>query len=280
MIGSASAPASSGNLGPGFDALALALSLRCGATAEPADEMTITEHGTTEPLDADDMIHRAAFLAAGRPMHITLDNQVPRTRGLGSSSAVTAAVAGAALKAGVMPGGRARVFEIVTELEGFADNAAAAVFGGFVAVSGSGVQRLHLHESLLPVVGIPHEHLKTGESRAVLPEQVSHGLASRTLGRLVFLIEGLREGNAETLSHASGDELQELPRAPLSPITGDLMEAARAAGAVHVCRSGAGPTALAFATSETRGRVIGAMAGVLGTKGEVLALSVDTDGLM
>jgi homoserine kinase len=242
--------------------------------------MTITEHGTTEPLGADDMIHRATILAAERPMHITLDNQVPRTRGLGSSSAVTAAVAGAALKAGVMPGGRARVFEIVTELEGFADNAAAAVFGGFVAVSGSGIQRLHLHDSLLPVVGIPHEHLRTGEARSVLPVQVSHGLASRTLGRLVFLIEGLREGNAETLSHASGDELQELPRAPLSPITGELMEAARSAGAVHVCRSGAGPTALAFATAETRGRIIGAMAGVLGTNGEVLALSVDDDGLM
>ena len=280
MIGSASAPASSGNLGPGFDAVALALSLRCSATAEPADEMTLTEHGETSPLDPGDMIYRAAYLAADRPMHITLSNEVPRTRGLGSSSAVTAAVAGSVLKAGVMSGGRSRACEIGTEIEGFGDNAAAAVFGGLVAVSGTGVQRLRLHESLLPVVGIPHEHLRTGEARAVLPAQVSHDLASRTLGRLVFLIEGLREGNAETLSHAAGDELQEAPRAHLSPMTGEMMEAARVAGAIHVCRSGAGPTALAFATSETRGRVIGAMAGVLGTAGEVLALSVDEDGLL
>lgn len=280
MIGAASAPASSGNLGPGFDAVALALSLRCSATAEPAGEMTLTEHGTTKLLDPSDMIYRAAHLASGRPMHIILDNEVPRTRGLGSSSAVTAAVAGAALKANVGDGGRERVFEIVTEIEGFGDNAAAAVFGGFVAVAGSGVQRLRLHESLLPVVGIPHEHLATEKARAVLPEYVSHGLASRTLGRLVFLIEGLREGNAETLSHAAGDELQEQPRATLSPLTGELMDAARSAGAVHACRSGAGPTALAFATAETRGRVIGAMSGVLGNKGEVLALSVDEDGLL
>ena len=280
MIGSASAPASSGNLGPGFDALAIALSLRCSATAEPAEEMTITEQGATKPLDPNDMISQAVHLAAERPMHITLNNEVPRTRGLGSSSAVTASVAGAAMKAAVMSGGKARVFEIVTEIEGFGDNAAAAVFGGFVAVSGSGVQRMQLHDSLLPVVGVPHEHLPTGEARAVLPEMVSHGAASRTLGRLVFLVEGLREGNAETLSHAAGDELQEVPRGPLSPMTGELMEAARSAGAVHVCRSGAGPTALAFATAETRGRVIGAMSGVLGTKGEVLALSVDNDGLL
>ena len=280
MIGSASSPASSGNLGPAFDALAVALSLRCSATAEPAEEMMLTEHGSSTPLEPDDMIYRATELAAGRPMHITLESQVPRTRGLGSSSAVTAAVAGAALKAAVRPGGRARAFEIVGEIEGFGDNAAAAVFGGLVAVSGTGVQHLRLHESLLPVVGIPHEHLPTGQSRAVLPAQVSHGLASRTLGRLIFLVEGLREGNAETLSHAAGDELQEEPRAPLSPMTGQLMEAAKAAGAMHVCRSGSGPTALAFATAETRGRVIGAMSGVLGAKGEVLALSVDYDGLL
>jgi homoserine kinase len=280
MIGSASAPASSGNLGPGFDAIALALSLRCSATAEPAEEMTLTEHGATRPLDEGDMIYRAAQMAAARPMNITLSNEVPRTRGLGSSSAVTAAVAGAALKAGVVPGGKARVFEIVTEIEGFGDNAAAAVFGGFVAVSGSGVQRLELHESLLPVVGIPHKHLRTGDARAVLPDKVSHAAASRTLGRLVFLVEGLRQGSAETLAHAAGDELQEAPRSALSPITGELMEAARSAGAVHVCRSGAGPTALAFATAETRGRVIGAMSGVLGNQGEVLALSVDNGGLL
>ncbi len=280
MIGSSSAPASSGNLGPGFDAIALALSLRCTATAEPANEMTLTEHGSSEPLDPHDMVYRAAFMAAGRPMHITLDNEVPRTRGLGSSSAVTAAVAGASMKAAVKPGGKARAYEIVTEIEGFGDNAAASVFGGFVAVSGSGVQRLHLHESLLPVVGIPYAHLPTGEARAVLPAQVSHAVATRTLGRLAFLIEGLREGNAETLVHAAGDELQEEPRAHLSPITGELMEAARAAGAIHVCRSGSGPTALAFATSETRGRVIGAMSGVLGTKGDVLALTVDENGLV
>jgi homoserine kinase len=280
MIGSASAPASSGNLGPGFDALAIALSLRCSATAEPADEMTITEDGATTLLEPQDMIYRAALLAAERPMHITVDNEVPRTRGLGSSSAVTAAVAGASLKAAVLPGGRERVYEIVAEIEGFGDNAAAAVFGGFVGVSGSGVQRMHLHESLLPVVAIPHKHLPTGTARAVLPAQVSHGVTSRTLGRLVFLVEGLREGNAETLAHAAGDEFHEEPRAPLSPITGELMEAARSAGAVHVCRSGAGPTALAFATAETRGRVIGAMSGVLGNRGDVLALSVDDDGLL
>jgi homoserine kinase len=280
MIGAASAPASSGNLGPGFDTLALALSLRCTATAEIAESMTITEGGSTKRLDDGDMISMAVRLAVGRPMHITLNNEVPRARGLGSSSAVTASVAGASLKALGDDGGKSKVFTIVNELEGHADNAAAAVFGGFVAATPDGIQRLDLHPSLLVVAGIPDAVLKTSEARSALPETVGMDVAIRSLARLAFLISGLAEGNAETLSHASGDELHEAPRAHLSPVTGDLMHAAQRAGAVHTCWSGAGPSALAFTTSATRGRVIGAMSDVLGTKGEVLALDVDTEGLI
>lgn len=280
MIGAASAPASSGNLGPGFDTLALALSLRCSATAEIAETMTITEMGSTKRLGDDDMISMAVRLAVGRPMHITLSNEVPRARGLGSSSAVAASVAGASLKALGDDEGKSKVFAIVNELEGHADNAAAAVFGGFVAATPDGIQRLELHPSLLVVAGIPDAVLKTSEARAALPETVGMDVAGRSLARLAFLISGLAEGNAETLSHASGDELHESPRAHLSPATGDLMAAARKAGAVHTCWSGAGPSALAFTTTATRGRVIGAMSDVLGPRGQVLALDVDTDGLI
>ncbi|MCL1593679.1 MAG: homoserine kinase [Actinomycetia bacterium] len=280
MIGSASAPASSANLGPGFDTLGLALSLRCDATAEESDSMTLTEDGSTKRLDEDDMIARAIRLAVDKPMHVNLVNAVPRARGLGSSSAVAAAVAGAALKAIGSNDGAARVYEIVTELEGHADNAAATVFGGFVAVAEGGIKRLDLHPTLLPVAGIPIEALRTDEARAALPPSVSLAAAARSLSRLAFLIEGLSAGSADILSHAAGDELHEGPRAALSPVTGDLIEAAMNAGALHACWSGAGPTALAFTTSENRGRVIGAMGGVLGVTGEVLALNVDYDGLV
>ena len=279
MIGGASAPASSGNLGPGFDVLALALDLRCTATAEIAESMTLSENGSTRRLDDEDMISRAVRMAVHRPMHITLTNQVPRARGLGSSSAVTAAAAGAAIKAMGTEGGRELVFNIVHELEGHADNAAAAVFGGLVVATGDGIQRLEIHPSLEVVVGIPDQHLKTADARAALPAEVDRAAVARNLGRLAFLIEGLRTGHDATLSHASGDELHELPRASLSPITGELMEAARMAGAVHTAWSGAGPTAIAFTKAGSKGRVIGAMAEVLGPTGEVLALDIDTDGL-
>jgi homoserine kinase len=280
MIGEASAPGSSGNLGPGFDTLALAVSLRCVATAEPAGTMTITERGSTSRLGQSDMIHRAVDMAVGRPMHLTLSNEVPRARGLGSSSAVTAAVAAAAMKSVGDEGGRLKVFEIVTELEGHADNAAAAVFGGLIAATNAGVKQMNLHDSLHLVAGIPDSKLRTSDARRALPESLPYDAVARTISRLSFLLAGLSDGDVDALAQAGGDEVHEIPRASLSPVSGELMDAARRAGAAHACWSGAGPSVLAFTTSASRGRVIGAMGGVLGMSGEVLALRVDYEGLI
>ena len=280
MIGEASAPGSSGNLGPGFDTLALAISLRCTATAEPSETMTITEHGSTSRLEPGDMIYRAVEMAVGRPMHITLSNEIPRARGLGSSGAVTSAAAAAAMKSVGDDGGRIKVFEISAELEGHADNPAASVFGGFVAATSSGIKQMRLHDSLKLVAGIPDAKLRTADARSVLPQSVSREVVARTISRLSFLIAGLVDGDVDALSHAGGDEIHEVPRAELSPVSGELMEAASSAGAAHACWSGAGPTVLAFATAASRGRVIGAMGGVLGMAGEVLALRPDYDGLI
>jgi len=280
MIGEASAPGSSGNLGPGFDTLALAVSLRCLASAEPAETMTITEDGSTSRLRQKDMIHRAVDMAVGRPMHLTLSNEIPRARGLGSSSAVTASVAAAAMKSVGDEGGRLKVFEIVSELEGHADNAAAAVFGGFVAATSSGIKQMALHDSLHLVVGIPDSTLRTRDARRALPETLSYEAVARTISRLSFLLAGLADGDVDSLSHAGGDEVHEIPRASLSPVSGELMDAARSAGAAHACWSGAGPSVLAFTTTASRGRVVGAMGGVLGMSGEVLALRVDYEGII
>lgn len=280
MIGEASAPASAANLGPGFDTIALALSLRCTATAEPATSMTLTEGDSTTRLPDSDLISTVVERSVGRPMHITLVNEIPRARGLGSSAAVGAAVAAAALKATGAPGDPGTVFSLISDIEGHPDNAAAAVFGGLVAAVPDGIQRLDLHESLLPVVAIPSTPLRTHEARQALPGTVPREVVARTLGRMAFLIEGLSGGNGSVLAHAAGDELHEGPRSGLSPVTSELVTAALGAGALHACWAGAGPTAIAFATSETRGRVIGAMSGVLGQAGEVLALRVDRDGLL
>jgi len=254
--------------------------LRCVATAESSDTMTITEHGSTSPLDPSDMIYRAVEMAVGRPMHITLANEIPRARGLGSSGAVMSSAAAAAMKSVGDDGGRLKVFNVVTELEGHADNPAASIFGGLVIAAPNGVKQLRLADSLHLVVGIPDAKLRTVEARRVLPASVTLDAAARTISRLSFLLGGLVDGDIEALSHAGGDEIHEEPRAELSPISGELMDAARKAGAAHACWSGAGPSVLAFSTSAVRGRVIGSMGGVLGMSGEVLALKPDYEGLI
>ena len=280
MIGEASAPGSSGNLGPGFDTLALAVSLRCTATAEPSETMMISERGSTRRLESSDMIYRAVEMAVARPMHVTVQNEIPRARGLGSSGAVTASVAAAAMKSLGDDGGRRKVFEISSKLEGHADNPAASVFGGLVAATSTGIKQMRLHDSLQLVVGIPDAKLRTSDARKVLPSSLPLDTVTRTISRLSFLLSGLIDGDVNALAHAAGDEIHEVPRAELSPVSGELMDAARGAGAAHACWSGAGPSVLAITTSAARGRVIGAMGGVLGMNGEVLVLRTDYDGLI
>lgn len=279
MTGAASAPASSGNLGPGFDTLALALELRCHVTASPAALMTIEENGGSTELDEADLVARSVDAAVGRSMHLVIDSQIPQARGLGSSSAVTAAAAAAAMRSLGEEAVPDRVFEIVAELEGHSDNAAAAVYGGLVSACGSAVRHLELDPSLVPVVAVPDFPLATDDARAALPSTVALPAASRNIARTVFLVEGLRTGDATAFAGAAGDELHENPRAPLSPLTGRLMTAARGAGALHAAWSGAGPAALALATGDTASRVVDAMVSALSGGGEVLTLRPDLRGL-
>ena len=277
--GMATAPASSGNLGPGFDTLALALELRCRCEAEPADEWEILERGTRYAPEPEDLVVRAVAAAIGdRPIRLAIENEIPRSRGLGSSSAVATASAAAAMRAVGVSAKDATLFRIVADLEGHPDNAAAAVYGGLVATADGVVRHLPLAPEVIVVAGIPDGRLSTHEARAALPTDVPHGAAARNVARVAMLIEGLRTADPAALGAARGDELHEAPRRRLSPVTGRLMDAARDAGALHAAWSGAGPAALAFTTSEACDAVVSGMRGALGGSGEVLVLSVATDG--
>lgn len=275
----ADAPASSGNLGPGFDALALAVELRCRCEAEPADEWKILERGGSYAPEPDDLVVRAVVAAIGdRPMRLSIDNEIPRSRGLGSSSAVATAAAAAAMRASGLVPDSASLFAIVAELEGHPDNAAAAVYGGLVASRNGLVRHLPMAPELVIIAAIPDAKLSTHEARAALPTAISHAAAARNVARLAMLIDGLRTGDPATLRAAAGDELHEEPRRTLSPVTNELMEAARESGALHTAWSGAGPTALAFTTREECDAVLSGMRRRLGNEGEVVVLPVATEG--
>ncbi|MCH7846095.1 MAG: hypothetical protein IH850_09725 [Acidobacteria bacterium] len=280
MTGSASAPGSSGNLGPGFDVLGLAVDLRCRVTASPSSDSTVDDGEGPQPLADDHIIHRAVSATTDAPMAIVVDNSVPRTRGLGSSAAVMAAAAAASIRANGGEPDRQAVYDIVAGIEGHGDNAGPAVYGGLIVVGVDGPRSLPIDDRLVTVFGVPHSVLATSEARAALPELVALSTATRSVSRAVSLAEGLRTGDRATLAAARGDELHEAPRAALSPVTGTLIEAALAAGAMHAAWSGAGPTAIAFTTAEEREAVVAAMTAVLGDNGDVMILAVDYEGLI
>jgi len=279
MTGSASTPASSGNLGPGFDVLGLALNLRCTVEAMPAERLTVDDGEGPVALATGDLLFDAVTSAVDRPMALVVNNEVPRARGLGSSSAVMAAAAAAARRAVGSEPVRREIYELVAGIEGHGDNAAPTVWGGLMAVGSNGPHRLEIHPDLVAVVGIPETRLLTRHARDVVPAEVPLAGATRNVGRSVLLVEALRTGNPSAFEAAAGDEFHEAARGPLSPITMGMIDAARSAGALHACWSGAGPTTLAIATAETRSAVVQAFEEVLGDSGVAKVLEVDYDGL-
>ena len=279
----ASAPASAANLGPGFDTLALALELRCRVTAEPATDWQVDHLGRHHPESASqDAVLAAAQLAVGveRPMRLAVRSEIPVARGMGSSAAAYAAGALAAWRAtGVEPDSQ-RVFELVADLEGHADNAAAAVFGGLQAVTiAGGVQRMALHPDLVPVVAVPEAVLLTGDARAALPHSYSRPAVVRSLQRAVALVEGLRTADAALLASALGDEIHEAPRTRLNPVAAELIETALTAGALFACWSGAGPSVLAIALSARRPDIVVSLESALNGRGLVLTPDLADSGI-
>lgn len=250
MTGVATAPGSSANLGPGFDVLAIAWEMRCRAAVSPSPEWLIRQNGEEWRPHAGEFVRRAAGAAGPGPFVIEIDNEVPRSRGLGSSSAVATAIAAAAFRAQGIEPNDADLFAIVTRMDGHPDNAAAAVFGGLVLVDGLHHVRLEPAPNLRFLAAVPDSPLRTDEARAALPAAIDRAAVVRSLSRFGFLLLGLQTGDPDLLVRARGDELHEAPRNGLSPLTGNLIAAALDAGALHASWSGAGPTVLAMASSE------------------------------
>lgn len=277
---SASAPASSANLGPGFDTLALALDLRCEVRAEPASSWSIRHRGPEPYLgrQEDDAILAAARKVSSQPLRLEVSNPIPLCRGLGSSAAAYAAGALAALRANGHDPGHDDLFHCVRELEGHPDNAAAAVYGGLVAVVDGSVIHPPLSPQLVPVVAAPGFELRTKDSRKVIPRSVPVQTAVRTIGRVAALLEGLRTGSSRLLDLAGGDEIHEGPRTTHNPHTGKLITAAVEAGALHSCLSGAGPSVLCLAREGHADSLVHALGDAVGPGGRVMILQPDVLG--
>lgn len=260
---SASAPATTANLGPAFDCVALALMPRCVVRARESEQWVVSHVGPERPHDTehDGVVAAARQVVGDRPLEIEVDNAVPIGRGIGSSAAAFVAGAAAALRAVGEPAHPDRVYRIAAEMEGHADQAAAAVYGGLVLAPAEGMPlRLPIHPSLRPVIAVPDARLATSTARLVLPDRYESDVVIRSVARTAALTAGLLTGDPEMLAAAHGDEIHEAPRDALSPEVGKLIEVAKRAGALHAARSGAGPSVVAIATVDTAHRVAAAFA--------------------
>jgi homoserine kinase len=260
-------PATSANLGPGFDALGLALSLYDDVVVRVTDEgLTVDVAGmgaATVARNARNLVvrsMRAAFEELGgrpRGLEVVCANRVPHGRGLGSSAA--AIVAGVVAARALVVGGVEKMdddaaLRLASTLEGHPDNVAACLRGGLTLAwtdgDGGRAVDLDVTPDLAPVVLVPGSSSSTKATRRLLPETVPHGDAVHAASRTAMLVEALRR-RPELLLTATEDRLHQPYRAEAMPRTAELVAELRAVGIPAVV-SGAGPTVLARTTTATR----------------------------
>ncbi len=258
-------PATSANLGPGYDCLGLALELADTLVAEVVPDglevRVAGECADTVPLDERHLVVRAmratfAALGAEPPgLHLACTNRIPHSRGLGSSSA--AIVGGIVLARALVRGGAdhlddAAALSLATLLEGHPDNVAPALLGGFV-ISGRAGEAVWAQQSPVdPAIGavlfVPPSGLDTEVARRLLPASVPHAEAAANSGRAALLVAALA-GHPQQLLRATEDFLHQRQREPAMPESLALVDDLRARGIPAVV-SGAGPTVLAFVVGD------------------------------
>jgi homoserine kinase len=251
-------PATSANLGPGFDTLGMALSFYDEYQAEVIDkglEIVVLGEGVKDiPTDSSNLIYKTidwVFQKVGKPvpgLRITCQNNIPHGRGMGSSGAAVAG--GVMLAAGLLAPevelSEKQLLEFATDLEGHPDNVAPALFGGltiaWVDEQGPHHKKLAVHRGLSPLVLVPPHQMSTKLARSLQPESVPHTDAVFNVSRSALLVAALTQ-SPELLMAATEDRLHQNYRASAMPETNELIAILRANNHPAVV-SGAGPSVL------------------------------------
>ncbi|MDP9294394.1 MAG: homoserine kinase [Actinomycetota bacterium] len=268
-------PASSANLGPGFDVLAAALAMHV--------EVEVTETGRFA-VHSDLSIARdrrnlcvRGFERLHPPdgFEFRIRSDVPLTGGLGTSAA--------AYVAGLMAADSlfeldADMLALASELEGHPDNAAAALLGGFVLVAGGEATRLEVPAGLEGVLVVPDQAVRTSKARAALPAEVPMGDAVFNVAHAGLLVLGLAQGRWDLVARGLQDRLHQPRRAALYPRSMALVESARELGALGATISGAGPAVLVWTLYDTTGGVVERLRGETAGWASVLRVPFEPQG--
>lgn len=268
-------PASSANLGPGFDTFAAALGLFTEVEVEETGTFAV-ETDLDVPGDRTNLVVRAfERLAPADAFTFRIRSQVPLNGGLGSSAA--------AIVAGLLAADH--LFELdedllahATDLEGHPDNVGAALLGGFVVCADAAAERFDPPPGLEAVIVVPHEPVRTAEARAALPAEVPMADAVANVAHGALLMLGLTRGDWDLVARGLQDRLHQPRRAHLYPRSIALVERARTVGAIGATISGAGPTVLVWTHYEQTGGVVEALRREAGGWADVLRAPFETQG--
>jgi len=268
-------PASSANLGPGFDVLAAALGLYVELEVEETGrfavhtDLSIARDRRNLAVRAFETLHPAG------DFEFTIRSDVPLSGGLGTSAA--------AYVAGLMAADS--MFELdvalltaATKLEGHPDNAAAALLGGFVVCAGARAARFDVPSGLEAILVIPHRHVRTSRARSAMPAQVPLSEAIHNVGHASLLVLGLVKGDLDLVSDGLHDRLHQPRRASLYPQSMALLRRARELGALGATISGAGPSVLFWTHYEATGAVMGRLKPAVAGWATVLHVPFEAQG--
>lgn len=260
-------PATSANVGVGFDCLGIALDMIATFTCAPSTDGQLHISGCERRFCGSDNLvwtsYQHACDAIGVPQHllsITIDSPIPLTGGLGSSSACIVAGIAAAYALADLPLDRAAMLRLATSLEGHPDNVAPAILGGLVSTFSERGRvwplRFDIADNLRFVAIIPPYEIRTAEARRVLPREVPLSTAVWQTGRCVAMVEALTSGDAALLAACAHDRLHEPYRAKLIPDFEALRGASLSAGASAFFISGSGATTIAVCDGDKHAEAV------------------------
>jgi len=268
-------PASSANLGPGFDCMAAALALTLEVEVEETGQFAVHTE-LPVPHGRENLCVRAfERLHPADGFTFNISSQIPTTGGFGSSAA--------AIVAGLMAADHlfeldADLLALACELEGHPDNVAAALYGGFVVCADGQVARLQAPTGLEALAVVPEQPVRTRDARAALPTEVPLADAVFNVAHAALLTLGLARGDWDLLARGLQDRLHQQQRASLFPRSAELAARAPSLGALGATISGAGPSVLVWCFYEQTGAVAEALKGEVEGWADLLRVSFEPQG--
>jgi homoserine kinase len=273
------APGSSANLGPGFDAMAAAVSVHMELQVEETGELSVSSDVAGLPADESNLcVHAFADLHPPDGISFRISSEIPLAAGLGSSGAAIVAALLAADHMYELALPREEIFERAARIEGHPDNVAASLYGGFVVCADGQATQLEPPAGLEAVAAIPQEQVPTEAARAALPAEVPLADATFNVAHASLLTLGLARGDLGLIARGLEDRLHQPRRERLYPRSMALLRRARDLGALGATISGAGPTVLFWVFFEQTGALVDRLREEAGEWAEVRRLNFIAQG--